>query len=138
MRPWSFLVYLLAASAAAHEVQLDVAKSEAIVLTLTYGNGQPFAYEKYALTPVGEQTPRQVGQTDAAGRIVFLPGAIGRWRLTATSPDGHGIEREIDIEIPMAPPARTAPSGHGLSWLDGLAILFGLFGVWQLFSRRRR
>lgn len=62
---------LLAAAAQAHEVHLQIETRKAVAITLSYANGQPFAYEKYTLTPAGQEKPLQVGNTDAAGRIAF-------------------------------------------------------------------
>lgn len=132
---------LLAAAAQAHEVHQRIETREAVVIALTYANGQPFAYEKYALTPVGQETPQQVGNTDALGRIAFVPDSIEKWRLQTTSADGHGINQEITVpttgkHAPAAREAReTAPR-----WLlagFGLSLIFGLFGLWQLFMRKK-
>lgn len=140
----------------AHAVHHDIGRADAVVVTLYYANGNPFASRQYALTPVGEKQPVQTGKTDAQGRIVFLPAAAPRWRLRVQATDGHGVNREIAIPPPLAlsatavlpdgcPPCATsgaqhAPAGRSL-WLDaatGLALIFGLFGLYQMFLRRSR
>lgn len=122
----------------AHAVHHRIETSEAVVITLSYANGQPFAYEKYALTPLGQQTPQQVGNTDAHGRIVFVPDGIAKWRVQATSADGHGVNQEFSVPQTAS---RAAPESHTLprGWLAGcgFALIFGLFGLFQLFMRKR-
>lgn len=123
----------------AHEVHHRIETAGAVVVTLSYANGGPFAYEKYALTPAGQETPVQVGNTDAAGRIVFIPGTTQQWHLKATSADGHGVNLEFTSSAmdttPVAIPADALPR-----WLVGgfgLSLIFGLFGLFQLFMGRK-
>ncbi|MCX8017925.1 MAG: hypothetical protein N2690_08530, partial [Rhodocyclaceae bacterium] len=87
--------------------------------------------------PAGQDTPQQVGNTDAHGRIAFVPGATTRWRLVATSADGHGVNLEFAAPAleATAPASESAPR-----WLRvalGFALLFGLFGLVQLFVRKK-
>jgi len=139
MKHWLIFALCWAASAQAHEVHHRIEASAAVVVTLNYANGQPFAYEKYALTPVGQQTPHQVGNTDAQGRIAFVPDAVTQWRVQATSADGHGVNLEF------ATPATATSAGTGADvslprWLLaalGLALIFGIFGLIQLLKRKK-
>lgn len=125
------------APAMAHEVIVETGAGSAMVLRLQYADGQPFAFEAYELYPTGSEVPAQVGRTDARGRVVFLADAGGEWRLKAWSADGHGVDRRFsalgggDAVTVAAPPSRT-----GLV-AAGLGSIFGLFGLWQLFVRRK-
>lgn len=134
-----------AAGAQAHAVHHRIEAAQAVVVTLTYANGQPFAYERYALTPAGQDVPRQVGQTDAAGRIALVPGTTTAWRLQASAADGHGVRLDFETPPPgaAAPAAGVAPAPdealpRGLLAASGVAVIFGLFGVYQLFVRSGR
>lgn len=136
------LVFALASGAHAHQVSLTQARGEAVVLTLRYADATPFAYESYELYPPGEaEVPAQVGRTDAAGRVAFVPGVAGEWRVKAFTGDGHGVDRTIRVraaagaEDTAAPPA--AGPGVVTALVTGLAVLFGLFGLYQLFLRTR-
>jgi nickel transport protein len=128
-----------AAPAAAHQVRLDQSGAEAAVLTLSYADGTPFAYESYELTPAGADVPAQVGRTDAGGRVIFLPGEATRWRLRAFAEDGHGVDRSIEVAAGQPAPGSSAGSSPSPLWaaLTGLGVLFGLFGLYQLFLHRR-
>jgi nickel transport protein len=141
VRRWAALLLLGATLAQAHEVHHRIEAAGAVVVTLAYANGQPFAYEKYSLTPAGQETPQQVGNSDAQGRIAFVPGSVEKWRLQATSADGHGVNLEF------AAPATQATGAGGAAtdlaaprWLlagFGLSLIFGLFGFFQLFMRKK-
>lgn len=138
----ALIALLVCTSAAqAHEVHHRIEATDAVVITLSYANGQPFAYEKYALTPVGETTPRQVGNTDGAGRIVFAPDQIERWHMQATSADGHGVNLEFSVPATgkraAAAPAASETAPRWLLAGLGLSLIFGLFGLVQLFVRKK-
>ena len=135
-------LFLLACAslAGAHEVHHAVEPADAVVVRLTYADGKPFAYEKYELYPAGQDVPTQVGNSDAQGRVVFIAGEVRDWRLKAYSADGHGTDLQF-----AAPAARstatttdTAAPGRPVLLVTGLAVLFGVFGLIQLFLRRRK
>jgi nickel transport protein len=140
MKAWLAFVLFWAAAATAHEVHHRVEASQAVVIALAYANGAPFAYEKYALYPAGQETPVQVGNTDAAGRVAFVPGTTRKWRLQATSADGHGLH--LEFETPPVSGAAVAPTPDAPErWqlaAFGLGLLFGIFGLVQLFMRRKQ
>jgi len=142
--------------AQAHAVHHHIDTGDAIVITLSHGQGKPFAGEKYTLTPLnpaGLTAAGLSGHTDSAGRIVFLPGEQQRWQLKAMTTHGHGVSIEFSVPAPIAqPPAEVAnpapaltpapaitegPSEASLA-LFGLSLIIGGFGAYQLFAHRRR
>lgn len=134
------LALLVASHAWAHEVALEIGHQEATVLRLTYSDGQPFAFETYELLLPGNDTPEQVGRTDRQGRAVFLTGSQPKWRLKAYSADGHGVDQILTpppTEAACLANATAAPQ-RGLLLAAGAGILFGLFGLVQLFLRNGR
>jgi len=132
---------LLAVPALAHEVNIEQRADTAVVLRLSYADGQPFAFEAYELYAPGQNTPLQVGRTNAAGQIVFLAGEQRQWRLKAFSADGHGLDRTLETRVatastPMAAASAEPPPRWSL-WLAGLGVIFGLFGLFQFTIRRK-
>ncbi len=163
MKQLLLLVCVWTPLAQAHAVNHRIEVSTAATITLNYANERPFAHKQYALTPAGQSKPVQVGETDAQGRIVFVPGELRHWWLKASSADGHGVSREIVVPALMqletalpataastsafpSPPVQAGVPATGGSpcappvWLRaniGLALMFGLFGLYQIFLRRR-
>jgi nickel transport protein len=137
---WSFLFLAWTGIASGHEVHPAIEATAAVVVTLTYADGSPFAYEKYELYPAGQETPMQVGNSDARGRIVFVAGDVGDWRLRAFSADGHGTDLRFAAPTTASPAATGSGDLPGRSSLlvTGLAVLFGVFGLIQLFLRRSK
>jgi nickel transport protein len=144
MRPAALalvLVFVLDGAAIpvrAHEVLHEVARGEAVVVALRYAAGSPFAYEQYEVLPPNSATPFQIGRCDAAGRIVFLPDRPGEWRLKASSEDGHGIDLTVTVDATGAAAAKPRSLWErGSRLVTGIALLFGIFGLFMLFARRR-
>ncbi|MFY9261002.1 MAG: ABC transporter permease [Gallionella sp.] len=132
------LLMLCGTPAWAHEVKVEISKQGAVVVRLTYADGKPFAFEAYEIYQPSKAVPVQVGRTNAKGQIVFLPGAQTEWRVKAYSADGHGIDKMLKVE------AGGGSSSIGdsdlprpLALLASLGIVFGVFGVIQLFFRRK-
>lgn len=136
------LVLLLAQSSMsqAHEVHHVIETTSAVAIRLSYADGKPFAFAAFEAYPEGKDIPAQVGRTDDQGRAVFVPGEIKRWRIKAFSADGHGFDLRVDV------PAMT-PASVGVTPADGpnraslllfgFSILLALFGVYQLWLRRK-
>lgn len=131
-----------------------------MVLTLTYGNGKPFANEKYALYAESADQVLQSGHTDAAGRLFFVPGSMTRGRIKAQAHHGHGIVADFSVPLLAPTPTTTAtasttapvPTEHAVAEIPpaatlrpnpaslalfGLSLLFGGFGTYQLFLHRQ-
>lgn len=138
MRILAFLLMLWAGAAGAHAVDHVIAATGAVSIAMKYADGSPFAYEKYELYPDGKDVPAQVGNTDAAGRVVFIPGDTKNWRLKAYSADGHGVD--LRFEAPavqaVATPTESGP-GRTTMALLGLSLILAAFGAYQLFLGRK-
>lgn len=140
MRWLSALLWLAAwLPAHAHEVREQVQQATATVVTLRYANDEPFSFERYELFAEDEEQALYTGRTDAQGRVVFLPGAVARWRLRSFSADGHGVDLRLEVQAgPVA--ARVAAPGveRPLRIAAGLAAIVALSGLLRWFVRRRR
>ncbi|MCU0299967.1 MAG: DUF4198 domain-containing protein [Candidatus Nanopelagicales bacterium] len=128
---------LLAGTLHAHALSHTAQSGSAVIVELRYGDGSPFSYESAEVYRPGEAVPFLAGRTDANGRLAFVPDRAGDWRVRAFSEDGHGG----DFTVPAAGDPGTAAPAAGLGTVGGLAvglsILFGLFGLWSLFLRKK-
>ena len=125
-------------AAAAHDLQHGLIEARALVLEMRYGDGSPFAFEAYEVYRGDDEVPHQVGRTDKAGRIAWLPNGPATWRVKAFSEDGHGL----DIRVEGGPGGTvTATDQSALDRLTrilaGVGIILGVFGALALFYRRR-
>ncbi len=138
MKALAILLALWAGAAGAHEVHHAIATTNAVSISLSYADGSPFAYEKYELYAEGKEVPVQVGNTDATGCAVFIPGETRKWRIKTYSADGHGVDLRFESPALQASPAATADAGPGRTTLAlfGLGLILAVFGTYQLFWRK--
>lgn len=128
----------IALPTSAHEVHVSASPETVMVVTLTYANGKPFAYEQFEVTPEDTDAPSQVGRTDAKGRAAVLPLPGKALTLTASSRDGHGARLSLPATAPGAAAGVPNEMPRWLLITAGAGILFGLFGLIQLFLPKQR
>lgn len=142
VRRWRLLVLLClccTATVHAHELESRVGRAEAVVLQLRFAGAQPFADQAYQIYYADEIRPRQVGRSDAQGRIVFLPDAPGPYRIKTQSEDGHGGVYALELDAAGGVVLEgTAPADRWTRALTGVALVFGGFGVLAMFLRGAR
>jgi len=125
--------------ALAHDLQYRVDEGGAVYVKFFFGDGNDFSFESYEIYRDGEDIPFQVGRTDAKGRLAFLPDQPGEWRVKAFSEDGHGVDFSLstDVQGGLEDAAKPLFERHARI-ITGVAFIFGLFGLINLFARRRR
>ena len=129
----------LPARVVAHDLQHRIREGAAVTVELFFADGNEFSFEGYEVYRAGEEIPFQVGRTDAHGRLAFLPDTPGTWRVKIFSEDGHGAD------ISLTTGARGGIEGadrplfeRHLRLVVGVSILFGIFGLLNLFARKRK
>jgi nickel transport protein len=121
----------------AHEIQTVVAPAWVSVVTLRYADGEAFSYEQFEVIAEGATIPVQTGRTDAQGRAAILPVAGKRLNFRVASKDGHGAVLAIDPVVEASATTAEATLPRWLPVLAGAGIIFGIFGLLQLWVRRR-
>lgn len=128
---------LLAGTLHAHSLSHSAQPGSAVIVELRYADGSPFSYETTEVYRPAETVPFLAGRTDANGRLAFVPDRSGDWRVRAFSEDGHGG----DFTVAAAPNGGSSAPSAGLGTVGGLAVglsvIFGVFGIWSLFVRRK-
>lgn len=151
------VVLLVTLPAAAHHVSHEVTRGEAVLVSLAYGDGSPMSHDRYEIIAEGEETPFQAGVTDSGGRIFFQPDQLSTWRVRVFSEDGHGADFTFQAGPAEAAPAEPEASETAVQEpvqeaipvekpfierfagpVAGVGIIFGLFGLFSLFIRKRR
>ena len=123
--------------AAAHDLRHSIEESAAVTVQLFFADGNEFSFESYEVYYAGEESPFQVGRTDARGRLVFLPDRAGTWRVKAFSEDGHGADLSLTTGAQGAIESadRSLFERHS-RLVVGVSIIFGIFGLVSLYARR--
>jgi len=127
---------LLAGALNAHTLDHSAQPGSAVIVELRYADGSPFSYESAEVYRPAETVPFLAGRTDANGRLAFVPDRAGDWRVRAFSEDGHGGDFTVAA---AADGGSSAPVGLGTvgGLAVGLSVIFGVFGAWSLFARRK-
>ena len=134
------LVGIVSVRVFAHDLQREVAEGTgAVEVRLFFSDGSVFSFEAYEVYREGEDIPFQVGRTDALGRLVFIPDRAGTWRVKVFSEDGHGLDFSLATGEGGMLENAGGSSLEGYSrLLVGVCVIFGIFGLVNLFFRRRR
>jgi nickel transport protein len=128
---------LLAGALHAHSLSHTAQSGSAVIVELRYADGSPFSYESAEVFRPAESIPFLAGRTDANGRLAFVPDRAGEWRVRAFSEDGHGGDFTVSAGGDGTAPAGRVPLGALERVAVGVALLFGIFGIWSLFLRKR-
>jgi nickel transport protein len=132
-----FVLLGLADPAAGHGLRYHVNHAEAVVIRVTFANKTAFSHHPYEIIRPNETAPCFTGETDADGRIVFVPDSSGAWRIRTYSEDGHGLNITLIAEGGRVIPPHDEPAAIGYTrLLLGLVILLALFNLYALFYRR--
>lgn len=135
---------LLTGPAASHAAFVDVAQVDAISVVARYDTGEPMAGAQVSVfAPDNPAQPWSVGQTDAGGRYVFVPGdQAGQWAVQVRQA-GHGAMGYLEVGTNAKISLIAAPAtGAGLSLLQRLLIVacvgWGCVGTALYFRRITR
>ena len=123
----------------AHDLQHRIQEGAAVTVELFFADGNEFSFEGYEVYRAGEEIPFQGGRTDAHGRLAFLPDTPGTWRVKIFSEDGHGADISLTTGAQGGIEGADRPLfERHLRLVVGVSILFGIFGLLNLFARRRK
>ena len=107
------LLALGPALAAGHEIVHQVDHGRAVAVRASYAGGQPLAFAQYEVhSPADPELPHQLGRTDRAGWLAFVPDVAGAWRVKVVDASGHGSEgQQPQQEEADREPWRTSARG---------------------------
>lgn len=136
-------LWILSCPVWAHTVNYSVDGKQAVVVTVILGDEEAASFSEYEVfSPDDPEMPFQLGRTDAAGRLAFLPDRAGTWRVKveADSQHGlHGVQFEVEVGEDQKVKSYNKPlvATH-TRLLVGIGILLGLFGLLNLWRRERQ
>jgi nickel transport protein len=129
----------LPGEAPAHDLQHNIEEGEAVSIKLFFADGNEFSFESYEVYRAGDEIPFQVGRTDIQGRVVFIPDRAETWRLKVFSEDGHGADFSFTTGGEGGVEGANEPFlERHLRIIVGVSVIFGVFGLVNLFTRRGR
>ncbi len=102
---------------------------------------KPASFAPYTLYAPNASLPYQEGQSDKNGIVAFVPDRAGKWKLVATPGSDHGghiFNIEFDVNADKVVTWDSAPIyAKYAQIITGLSLIFGFFGFWMAFKRRK-
>lgn len=119
-----------ATSALGHEMRHTVASAQSIMVSVSYADESPLAFGYFEIRAMTDDALVQTGQTDAKGRLVFVPQATERYRVRVFSDDGHGIDIVVPVDAAGLATGLERPIFERYARaIAGVGLLLGLFGA---------
>jgi hypothetical protein len=107
-----------------------------IVIEAFYDDANPMSSCKVQVTSPSDSTYLLSSTTDEHGRFAFVPDCDGIWKITVSDGIGHLAKLNLKIEEGDINTNRENNETVRFSGLIvGISVIFGLFGVFVLFSK---
>ncbi len=134
-------VFLDPGLAYAHKMTIrPIPDEKAVVLKGVYSDGEPASGAEFVILRGDEGMPFQKGHADINGVFAFCPTGDGPWIVSLDDHMGHKTTQRIQTDPrPAISPnpldgTKDALSSRFLPAITGVSVLFGLWGLWQVFS----
>ena len=143
LRRFLVMLFLLVtvSGAEAHSTEYQV-ENKGISARFFFLPNDPANYSPYEIFGPGEDIPYQKGRTDKNGVVSFLPDRPGKWRIKVTAESehgGHAANVEIDVKEGLLMESFSKPLvASYVKFFVGAGLLLGVFGMWALWTARRR
>ncbi len=134
----TLLILLISTKLWSHGVVYDVKKEKAVIIKVTYDDGEPMSYAEVKIfSPDNKDIEHQNGRTDKNGYFAFLPDKPGEWKIIVNDGTGHGVVARISVDEEMKVDTIQHGFGRWKKLIVGMLIFFGLAG-WELYFRVKR
>lgn len=131
-----FLLLLTAPVAWAHGTHGTYTVGEAVIVTFSgHEEGDAAGWAYTVVAPDGSDFAR--GMCDGLGRAVFAPDRQGQWKVRVYSPDGHGGEVLVDVDMDLSVDPDVPVTGR-VVWWKWLAVIAVALALVRLLGRLRR
>ncbi len=91
-----------ASAVLAHSIQYEV-QPKGISAKIFYAADDPASYSEYEVYGPGDAEAYQIGRTDKAGIVSFLPDRPGTWKIKVMGESSHGFHGvTIEVKVDQA------------------------------------
>lgn len=113
----------------------------AISVRITAPNNIAISDAKVSIYAPGGSLAFTKGKTDINGNFAFLPDSKGKWKVLVDVPSDHGShKKEFTVDINenfKLQDYDKEPFERYFAILSALGILFGIFGLYSIYLRRK-
>lgn len=113
----------------------------ALAIRITAPNNLAISDAKIMVFAPEGSLPFTTGKTDINGNFAFLPDSKGNWKVLVDVPSDHGShKKEFFVEVGDNYKLKDydkEPYERYFAILSALGILFGIFGLYSMYLRRK-
>lgn len=125
----------------AHTIHYEV-QPKGISAKIFYTKDDPASYSEYEIYGPGDTEPYQIGRTNRAGFLSFLPDRTGTWKIKVLGESSHGFhgitfEVKVDKAFELESFEKPLVAKH-TKVIVGVSVIFGLFGIISLYLSRKK
>lgn len=125
----------------AHTIHYEV-QPNGISVKIFYTESDPASYSEYEIYGPGDSEPYQIGRTNRAGFLSFLPDRPGTWKIKVLGESSHGFhgitfEIKVDKAFNLESFEKPLVAKH-TKIIVGMSVIFGLFGIISLYLSRKK
>jgi nickel transport protein len=127
----------------AHTVNYDVQQKNVAAVKVFYTADDPASYAEFEVyAPDGGDLPHQTGRTDRNGFVSFIPDRQGTWKVKVLGESAHGyhgvtIEVKVDKDTNLESFKKPLAAQYA-KFVTGISLIIGLFGIYALYSTRKK
>ena len=134
-------VFLAGPKALAHSIHYEL-QQKGISAKIFYAAKDPASYSEYEVYGPSDNQPYQIGRTDRAGVLSFLPDRPGLWKIKVLGESAHGfhgVTTEIKVDQDLHLESFRKPLAAAYTKLvTGISLIIGLFGIYALILSRKK
>lgn len=125
----------------AHTIHYEV-QPKGISVKIFYTQSDPASYSEYEVYGPEDKEPYQIGRTNRAGFLSFLPDRPGIWKIKVLGESSHGFhgitfEVKVDKAFDLESFEKPLVAKH-TKVIVGVSIIFGLFGIISLYLSHKK
>ena len=127
----------------AHTVNYDVQQRSVAAVKVFYTADDPASYAEFEVyAPEGGDLPHQTGRTDRNGFASFIPDRQGTWKVKVLGESAHGyhgviVEVKIDKDMNLESFKKPLAAQYS-KFVTGISLIIGIFGIYALYSSRKK
>jgi len=136
-------LFIFSTDIRAHTVNYDVQQKSVAAVKVFYTADDPASYAEFEVyAPEGGDLPHQTGRTDRNGFVAFVPDRQGIWKVKVLGESAHGyhgvtIEVKIDKDMNLESFKKPLAAQY-TKFVTGISLIIGIFGIYALYSSRKK
>lgn len=119
---------------AAHGVNYTLDKTECMIISVKYDDGEPMRYGEVKIySPDDQKVEYQNGRMDKLGQFAFYPTKEGEWKIIVSDGMGHAVTAKVahagNNEADMKKAVQSGGLKKGQKLIMAICVVWGFIGL---------